>query len=341
MLLLLLAIVFRSPVRYASAADQVLLVRDLDGDGAPEIIASGNQVDEQSAFSLFANRGDGTFAPERQVVSNFGERLEDIGDLDGDGIPDLLVSNYWANCIGTYRGRGSLQFDAEVAHGTATHGGPSRIAPPGIVSLSFGSGNPVRVHLFDGSTKTTVDTNLANGASMSSRTINGALELLVAEHSRHLGLIHIENGTVTVSRLDAGPAIDLACTFADVNGDGVADIIDTAEDGSIFVTLGTVRKQIATLPGLAFPTVVRATDLDHDSRLDLIVNDFHTSSLYLFRGDGSGGFADAVVIDAGGPVNDVAIADVNGDGLPDIITANDDHSISVLINAGAAPRRRA
>jgi hypothetical protein len=335
MLLLLLAIVFRSPVRYPSAADQVVLVRDLDGDGAPEIIASGNQIDEQSAFSLFANRGDGTFAPERLVASNFGERLEDIGDLDGDGIPDLLVSNYWANGIATYHGRGSLQFDAEVAHGTATHGGPSRIAPPGIVSLSFGSGNPVRLHLFDGATKTTFETGLANGASMSSRTINGALELLVAEHSGHLGLIHIANGTVTVSRLDAGP-FDLACTFADVNGDGVADIIDTNFDGAIFVTLAQ-RMQIATIPG-ALPSVIRAADLDRDGRVEIIVNDFQTSTLHVFRGDG---FTEQIAIDAGGPVNDFAVADVNGDGLPDIVTANNDHSISVLINAGAAPRRRA
>src|SRR6476469_9225012 len=43
---------FAAPVRYPSPADQALLVRDLDGDGAPDIIASGNQVDEQAAFAL-------------------------------------------------------------------------------------------------------------------------------------------------------------------------------------------------------------------------------------------------------------------------------------------------
>lgn len=343
MWLLLLAIAFRAPVRYTSAADQAVLVRDLDGDGAPEIIASGNQIDELSAFSLFVNRSDGTFTPEQQIASNFGERIEDIGDLDGDGIPDLLVSNYWANGIATYRGRGSLQFDAEVARGTATHGGPSRFAVipsvvegPGIVSLSYGSGNQVRLHLFDGATKTTIDTGLANGASLSTRTINGALELLVAEHSGHLGLIHIANGTVTVSRLDAGPALDLACTFADVNNDGIPDIIDTNFDGEVFVTLAE-RKKIATIPG-ALPSVVRAADLDRDGRADIIVNDFQTSTLHVFRGDG---FTEHIAIDAGGPVNDFVVADVNGDGMPDIVTANNDHSISVLLNAGAPPHRRA
>jgi hypothetical protein len=170
---------------------------------------------------------------------------------------------------------------------------------------------------------------------MSSRTINGALEMLVAEHSGHLGLIRIANGTVTVSRIDAGP-FDLACTFADVDGDGVPDVIDTNFDGAIFVTLAQ-RKEIATIPG-ALPSVVRTADLDRDGHVDVVVNDFQTSTLHIFRGDA---FTEHITIDAGGPVNDFVVTDVNGDGLPDIVTANNDHSISVLINAGAAPRRRA
>src|ERR1700716_2953910 len=85
----------RAPVRYASSADRVVLVRDLNGDGAPDIIASGNHVDELGAFSLLVNRGDGTFAAERLLPSGFGETLQDVGDLNHDGIPDLLVSNYW------------------------------------------------------------------------------------------------------------------------------------------------------------------------------------------------------------------------------------------------------
>src|SRR3981081_1094015 len=76
----------QAPVRYASSADKFVLVRDLDGDGAPEIIASGNHIDELGAFSLLQNRGDGTFAVERSVTSGFGEQLQDVGDLDHDGV---------------------------------------------------------------------------------------------------------------------------------------------------------------------------------------------------------------------------------------------------------------
>src|SRR4051812_2593993 len=110
MWLLLAGCMFAAPVRYPSTADQVVLVRDLDGDGAPELIASGNQVDELSAFSLLANRGDGTFAAERLIATGFGQKIEEARDLDGDGIPDLLASDYWSNGIAVYRGAGALAF---------------------------------------------------------------------------------------------------------------------------------------------------------------------------------------------------------------------------------------
>jgi len=356
-LLLLLLCGFQPPVRYSTQADQVVVVRDFDGDGAPEIITSGNQVDELGSFSLLPNRGDGSFASERLVASAFGERVEDAGT-------DLLVSNYWSNGIGIYRGKGSLQFDAEIPFATATHGGPSLFADydhdgvTDVVSFSFGSGNPVRVHLFHGlgdgtlAPKTTIDTTLANAGSPSARTINGALEILVSEHFGRLALIRFLNGTISITNIAAGPGIDTSSTFADINGDGVADIVDvnTATDDasreSIFVTLaradGTFRdrKQLAGPRRVAFPTKVRAADLDGDGRTDLVVSDFRATNVFYFRGDGAGDFAEGVAIDVGGPVNDFEIADVNSDGRPDLVTANEDHSVSVVINRGPCPPAR-
>jgi len=355
----------RTPVRYASTADRVVLVRDLDGDGAPEIIASGNHVDELPAFSILPNRGDGTFAAERLIPSGFGETLQDVGDLNHDGIPELLVSNYWSNGIAVYLGQGGLHFDGGTPYGTATHGGPSLIADydhdgmPDVVSVSFGSGNPVRVHRFrglgDGSfePKKTFDTQLANADWPSTRTINGALEILANERSGHLAILRFANGGVNVSIIGAGPGIDMSSTFADVNGDGIADIIDTSETESgnepIFVTLANAdgtfrtRKQLAYPRTVSFPVEVRVRDLDGDGRADLVVSDVHATSLRIFRGNGAGDFAESIAIDAGGPVNVFDIADVNGDGYPDIVTANDDHTVSVLVNRGLCPpsRRRA
>ncbi len=358
---------FVPPVRYASSADKAVLVRDLDGDGAPEILASGNHVDELSAFSLLPNRGDGTFAAQRLVPSGFGEEIRDVGDLDRDGAPDLLVSNFWANGIVIYLGKGALQFDGGTPYGTATHGGPSLITDddhdgkPDVLSLSFGSGNPVRLHRFPGrgdgtlGTKTTFETGLANGNSPSIRTINGALEVLVSEHSGHLGLLRYANGVIAVSTVVAGPATDLSSVFADVNGDGIADIVDTNDfdpgaanpNEPVFVTLansdGTFqeRKQLRVPRRTELPIEVRVADLNGDRHADLLVSDFHSSNVYFYRGNGAGDFAEGLPIDAGGPVNAFDLGDVNADGFPDLVTANNDHTVSVIVNRGVCrPSRR-
>jgi hypothetical protein len=355
----------RAPARYASSAYRVMLVRDLDGDGAPEIIVSGTHVDAVGALSLFSNRGGGTFAAERLVASGFGEELQDIADLNHDGRPDVLTSDYGANGIVVYLAGGALQFDGGTRYGTATHGGPSLIidydhdGTPDVISFSFGSGNPVRVHLFRGlgngilGPKTTFDTQLANAEWPSPRTINGALEILAGERSGYLGVLRYANGQVAVSRVAAGPGFDLSSTFADVNGDGIADIIDTDDIEStqepVFVTLANAdgsyraRRQLPHSRTISFPRQVRVKDLDGDGHADLIVSDFLAPTIHLYRGNGAGDFAEGIAIDAGGPVNSFDIADVNGDGYLDIVTANNDHTVSVLINRGQCPpsRRRA
>src|SRR5207244_2721539 len=123
-------------------------------------------------------------------------------------------------------------------------------------------------------------------------------EILVSERSGHLGLFHYANGVVTVSTIAAGPGFDLSSTFADVNGDGVADIIDTEDNESanepIFVTLGNAdgtfraRKQFTHQRKVRFPTGVRVRDLDGDGRPDIVVMDFQTTSLHVYRGKGAG-----------------------------------------------------
>ena len=357
---------FRTPVRYSSSADNVVLARDLNGDGAPDLLASGNHVDELSAFSLFVNRGDGTFDPERPIASGFGEELESIDDQNRDGIPDLLASDYWSNGIVVYSGSNGLAYK-QTPYTTATHGGPSLFADydrdgmKDVISLSFGSGNPVRVHLFRGNSDGTLtrgtmfETALANANTPSIRERDGALEILAGERSGHLAILRYENGTLSLSTITIAPRFDLSSTFADVNGDGLADIVYTTEpepgdaQEPVVVMLANAdssfgdRRPLAGARKPVLPVKVAVRDLDGDGRPDIIVSDFRTASLFYFPGRGGGEFAEAQVIDAGGPVNSFTLDDLNSDGAIDIVTANDDHTVSVVLNDGvcAPPRRRA
>jgi len=357
---------FRTPVRYNSSADNVVLSRDLNGDSAPDLLASGNHVEELSAFSLFVNRGDGTFESERAIASGFGEELESIDDQNRDGIPDLLTSDYWSNGIVVYSGSKALEYK-RTPYTTATHGGPSlfvdydRDGTKDVISFSFGSGNPVRVHLFRGNTDGTLtrgtmfETQLANATTPSIRERAGALEILAGERSGHLSILRYDNGTLSLSTITTAPRFDFSSTFADVNGDGLADIVYTTEPEQgdaqqpVFVMLANAGGSFGDARPLTgarkpvFPVSVAVRDLDGDHRPDIIVSDFRAASLFFFPGHGNGEFGEAQVIDAGSPVNSFTLDDLNGDGAIDIVTANADHTISVVLNDGVCtpPRRRA
>jgi hypothetical protein len=355
---------FSPAVRYPVTASNVVLVRDFNGDRRPDLVFSGNQIEQFASFSILVNEGGNRFGVEQLVATPSGERVEDAADINGDGIPDIVASNYFQNGIAIYRSAGPLLFGQREFHATATHGGPSQVVDydgdgiPDLVSLSFGSGNPVRVHLFrgrgDGSLapKVTTDTTLAQGASASTRFIHGMLEMVVSERSGNLGLIRFAKTGVQVERLYAGPGFDVSCVFADVNGDGIPDIIDTSiEDGTaepVFVTLGAPdgtfleRKRIEEQRHLTLPTKVRVGDIDGDGAPDLVISDVSSPTLSLFLGDGHGNFSpQPIPIDVGAPVNDFELADLNGDGTLDIVTANADHTASVLTNLGRPSRHRA
>ncbi|MCE9578845.1 MAG: VCBS repeat-containing protein [Deltaproteobacteria bacterium] len=83
------------PAFYAS-----LLVGDLDGDGAPELIVGWKAKQDENRASLLAYRIRGASAEVAYVLSHedqdldlgYFEKMMAIADLDGDGRPELVVS---------------------------------------------------------------------------------------------------------------------------------------------------------------------------------------------------------------------------------------------------------
>lgn len=82
---------------------------DLDGDGVPELLvgAVGDDDAEDSAGAVYVlflradgtphtvskiTAGQGGFSGPLDRSANFGSAIANLGDLDGDGLPDLLVS---------------------------------------------------------------------------------------------------------------------------------------------------------------------------------------------------------------------------------------------------------
>ena len=78
-------------------------VGDVDGDGIPDVIAT----DEGNTFLIFPGKGDGTFlAPttlfEGLTAPAWGNSATVLADLDGDGLNDLVTTEYDQNSAQTF-----------------------------------------------------------------------------------------------------------------------------------------------------------------------------------------------------------------------------------------------
>jgi enediyne biosynthesis protein E4 len=126
---------------------------DFDGDGWPDIYVANDSVPN----FLFHNRGDGTFE-EMGVfagvgVATTGQPLAgmgtDTGDVDGDGRPDIFVSNLDRQTHTLYRNLGGLLF-ADVTQ-------QSGVGPATLPFVGFGAA------FLDFDNDTDLDLAIANG----------------------------------------------------------------------------------------------------------------------------------------------------------------------------------
>jgi len=139
-----------------------------------------------------------------------------------------------------------------------------------------------------------------------------------------------------------------AAGFADLDADGDLDaIIACTIDNTIMVyrnngngTLGS-RLDIFLVGGAGSPTSVAAGDIDGDGRLDLICGSQNGASVSVLRNkgfDASGvwqGFLPSTIAPAGSSARSAALADFDGDGRLDVVSANSGtNTVSILINRG-------
>lgn len=124
----------------------------------------------------------------------------------------------------------------------------------------------------------------------------------------------------------------------DIDGDGDLDLVVGNEVGDSVSYLansgdGTFAPQVLLPVAGESPAWVRVDDINGDDALDIITADRSTNNLSVFMGANDGSFAPVVSLDPGGQARGVDTADLNEDGIADIVTSLSNTNVAVFLSA--------
>jgi len=347
---------FGAPSTYTSNGDSTYLaVGDFNGDGKLDL-ASGNGIEE--TVTIMLGNGAGGFQAGASYPLSLGPEWLVVTDFNNDGVPDILTANgYPAAFVGN---PSSNVIDVLFGNGDGTFQAPQAIVA-GQTPINFGvtgdfngdhkldvvvaTQNSTQLQFYaghgDGTFAAPVsssDPSLSLDADAISGDFNGdgKADLAINNNGSLQILLSQPNGTfqpqAATHPMSTGPQ---KFATGDFNGDGKLDLavlgpcdfFSSSGTVNILVGSGSGTFQNGTSLTISYCSAqISVADLNHDGKPDLVtVNNFSAvgfASVDVFLNNGNGTFASPTTyqMDPNGGIL-VGIGDVNGDGVPDIVSA--------------------
>jgi hypothetical protein len=304
-------------------------IADLNRDGRPDVVTAnfhGNSV------SVLFNDGSGALdlAPaasyatlDRAETANLA-----VGDLNHDGNPDVVATNPQRASVSVFLGHpdGTLAPAIDLPVGAAGASQPFSVV---IADLDGDGKNDLAI---TDEASGTIAVRLGNGDATFQPEVAYA--------------IHGGRGYVLIAGdLNLDGALDLVC--ASRSSDSVSVLLGRGD--------GTFREAIVSSvgpPGVTFdqgrpwfgPYAIAVADINQDGVPDVVTPNFVGDSVSILLGVGDGHFDPAIELKFGAPTDSrfvattpygIVAADFNGDGKPDLATANaGSDDLTVRLNTG-------
>ena len=366
-------IAFQPPVSYPVGTNPgAVSVGDFNGDGKLDLAVVNHgfsDTRDDGGVSILLGNGDGTFQTARNFSAGKQPESIAIADFNSDGNADIITASETENVLnvllgngdGTFQPRLTVVLDVDpyfVVAGDFNNDHKMDLALSGLGRdlngdgvRDSGGGTTVLLGNGDGTFQdhsALLPLSLALAADFNQ---DSRLDLAVA---RFPGFdVFPGNGDGSFQAPTSTPLFDTTSTgvvdaAVDFNADGKLDIVAVLPlhacgafkfcDGQIEVLLGNGDGSFSSIfrsrTGGFFGTLA-VGDFDADGSLDLAVKEGSGDANPIFRGDGKGNFIAAGTFAMSNTNGFLHLLgrDLNGDNLPDLVSAHADNTVTVQLNA--------
>lgn len=292
-------------VRYPLAGEGRVVIADVDGDGLRDVVVAVSDHAPQSIFIYYQDASGGLRAPVVIELSNFSLTTIAVGDVNGDGRADIVAA-------GGLPGSGGGRLLVFRQDNTGHFGAPETLViPPSVTGLN----------------------DIVAGVAIGDLNGDGRSDIVARPFGSVAVFYQQADGTLAppVSRSVPSSPFVGGIVIADMDHDGRNDLVYKTGDREI-----TILKQLAS--GELSPTAetypvqlnlqtsqtfftFNVGDLNGDGRNDLVVAGFGNNGVLNIYSQRPDGRLDAPVLISPlfNTMNAVAIGDMNGDGLNDVV----------------------